>query len=249
MKIGIIGSGNVSWHLARGLKNLTEIELCWISGRNKESLKALASSVEVNAFDFIPVDVDLILICVNDDNIQTVLNQVSPKIPVAYTSGTVSLEKLNFEGKLGVFYPLQTFTKGRQIDLEKVPFLIESNDDELRSTLTKLASMLSTNVQLMNSEDRKNIHIAAVFANNFVNHMLYLSSDLLSQKNLPFEILSPLIEETIKKAIELNPKDAQSGPARRSDTSTINMHLNELDERKKNIYDIVTKSILETYKK
>ncbi|HLU87256.1 MAG TPA: DUF2520 domain-containing protein, partial [Taishania sp.] len=108
---------------------------------------------------------------------------------------------------------------------------------------------LSSNVQLMNSEDRKNIHIAAVFVNNFVNHMLYLSSDFLAQKNLPFEILSPLIEETIKKALELNPKDAQSGPARRFDKSTIDKHLRELDHRKKIVYETITNSILETYKK
>lgn len=249
--IGIIGSGNVAWHLTHGFLQSPEVTISWIYGRNGKTLSELASSTGVEPYlKFPDQEVDLILICISDDKIQEILNQLPENAKIAYTSGTVSLDKLIVKQRYcGVFYPLQTFTKNRTINLEEIPFLIESNHSEFTKELTELAKTLSNNVQQMNSEQRKQLHISAIFSNNFVNHLLLLAEEHLKDKNINKAILYPLIKETINKALDLGPFDSQSGPARRSDKQTIQTHLSELEGVKKDLYRLISESIEKTYSK
>lgn len=249
--IGIIGSGNVAWHLTLGFQSAAGISVSWILGRNKSALKELNQSTGIKTFTEFPAEkVDLIVICVNDDSIQAILNQLPSETKVVYTSGTVELDKLSFRQKnCGVFYPLQTFTRNKKVDLNEVPFLIESTNETFTQELETIAGLLSRNVQRMNSEQRKQLHIAAVFSNNFVNHLLFLAEEHLKDKNIDKSVLQPLIKETINKAFDLGTFHAQSGPARRNDNQTINAHKRELDGISKEIYTLITESILKTYSK
>lgn len=251
MTIGIIGTGNVAWHLIHGFQKTSEAHVSWIFSRKKSSLIEYQGISHLDAFDQIATHpVDLILLCVNDDSIQEVLQQLPASANVAYTSGTVSLEKLDFtQTNCGVFYPLQTFTKGKKVDLKQVPFLIESTNEVFSRQLEQLALKLSPNVQRMNSQQRKQLHISAVFTNNFINHLLYIAQTHLSKHQIDERLLQPLLEETIKKAIELGPYDAQSGPARRHDQQTIETHLSELNGITKEIYALISESIKKQYPK
>lgn len=249
--VGIIGTGNVAWHLTLGFQSASGISVSWIFGRNESALEQFNKSTGVKTYTKLPSEkVDLVLICVNDDAIQEVLSQIPPSWNVAYTSGTVSIDKLSFsQENLGVFYPLQSFTKERIIDLKEIPFLIEGNNENFVKQLESIAQKLSNNVQRMSSEQRKQLHIAAVFSNNFVNHLLFLAEKHLKDKNIDTSILHPLIKETINKSFDLGAFDAQSGPARRNDTQTIDSHKHELNGIPKEIYSLITDSILKTYSK
>lgn len=248
MTIGIIGTGNVAWHLIQGFKKSSDIQISWVLGR-KSGLNFFEEIRYFSSFEKIADRrVDLILVCVNDDSIQEVLTHLPKDVNIAYTSGTVDLKKLNFQQvNCGVFYPLQTFTKGKSVELNQVPFLIESTNEEFSLQLESLASKLSQKMLRMNSEQRKQLHIGAVFINNFVNHLLYLSQLHLANYQIDEQLLHPLLGETVKKAMELGPYDAQSGPARRHDQQTIHLHKQELNGMPKEIYSLITTSILKTY--
>lgn len=247
--VGIIGSGNVAWHLTRGLNSAAGVEIAWVYSRNHTTRDELAHFFDVPvAGTLLPAPTDLVLICVNDDSVQSMLDLLPEETNVAYTSGTVSLEKLHVKQKnCGVFYPLQSFTRKAPVDLENVPFLIEATTPEYALELEQIAQKLSTNVRQMNSEQRRQLHIAAVFSNNFVNHLLFLAQEHLKDRHIPAELLQPLIAETIRKAAELGPFHAQSGPARRFDEQTIQTHLSELHGLPKEIYSLITESIKKTY--
>lgn len=251
VSVGIIGSGNVAWHLAHGFIQTSGIAMKWVYGRNETTLSELSESLHIPCLTEFPIEpVDLVLICVSDDSIQDVLNQLPSYCKVAYTSGTVSLDKLEIRQEhCGVFYPLQSFTRNRSVDLKEVPFLIEATNAPFADELERIARLMSNNVQRMDSEQRKQLHIAAVFSNNFVNHLFYLAQEHLKDKQIDKNILYPLICETINKMMEIGPYDAQSGPARRNDKHTIESHLSELKGRSKEVYALMTESILKTYSK
>jgi predicted short-subunit dehydrogenase-like oxidoreductase (DUF2520 family) len=247
-KVGIIGSGNVAWHLIKGFIN-AGITISWVYGRNEQALKELESDFNVAIATKIPEEkVDLTLICVNDDAIQTVLNQLPNSDSVAYTSGTVSLDKLVYsQSNCGVFYPLQTFTKGKSVSLLNVPFLIESHSDSFSAQLVELAKQLTNHVEMFNSEKRKQLHVSAVMVNNFVNHLFYLAEEHLEKNDINKRLLYPLIQETVSKAMDVGPYTAQSGPARRGDKKTILAHQEMLSGTTKELYQLLSESILNTY--
>jgi predicted short-subunit dehydrogenase-like oxidoreductase (DUF2520 family) len=166
---------------------------------------------------------------------------------IAYTSGTVSLNDLPSHPNLGVFYPLQTFTKEKRIDLKTVPFFVEANNSIFENELDELAKHIGKQSTIANSEQRKQLHIAAVFVNNFTNHLTYLAKEHLEAHHLSWDNLLPLLEETFTKLKDFNPKEIQTGPARRNDQEVLNKHLNELTGDKKNIYKAITDSIIHTY--
>ena len=156
---------------------------------------------------------------------------------------------LNSKNRKGVFYPLQSFSKEKEINFKEVPFCLETAHKLDFELLKKIATLLGSNSYNINSEQRKKLHVAAVFVNNFVNHLYYLGNEICDENNIPFEILKPLIKETSNKIIDLQPFDAQTGPAIRKDSKTINKHLELLNENQQKIYSILTKSIIETYGK
>jgi predicted short-subunit dehydrogenase-like oxidoreductase (DUF2520 family) len=186
---------------------------------------------------------DLIVCAVSDDALPEILPVLSQIAPVAATSGTFNVLPLQHEHPIGVFYPLQSFSKAREIDLSSVPFFIESTNAELTQQLVLLAQRLSPVVTELSWERRVHLHLAAVFVNNFTNHLIDIAQQHLEAENLSFDWLKPLLHETIAKLDAKNAKDAQTGPAKRGDRQTIQQHLAMLPEHEAAIYRLLSDSI------
>lgn len=255
IKVSIIGSGNVAQHLIVALQNSiingAELELVQVFARQKTTLSQLLDFNKITDDWSTLAETDLYIIAVSDDAIATVSEQIPYKNKlVVHTSGAISLEILASNNRKGVFYPLQTFTKNKAVDFKIIPICIESQNASDYQLLQKVAQAISDSVFAINSEQRKALHLAAVFANNFTNHLYKIGNDICIENNVPFEILKPLIQETAKKIVRLSPNEAQTGPAIRNDIETINAHLSFLsDENQKNIYKILTQSIQNNGKK
>lgn len=251
IRLSIIGSGNVAQHLIQVFSKSSEIELVQVFSRKPESIVHLISTDKIvsDLNKLIPVEVTIISI--TDDAVAA----VSKKLPfnnqlVVHTSGSIALEALDNKNRSGVFYPLQTFTKSKEVDFKSIPICIEAENDIDYSILETLAKTISNLVYNVNSEQRKALHVAAVFVCNFTNHLYQIGNQICQQNKLSFDILKPLIQETANKIVSLSPEEAQTGPAIRKDTQTINTHLNFLtDEHQKEIYKMITKSIIDNGKK
>ena len=255
IKASIIGSGNVAQHLIVALQNSiingAEIELVQVHTRQKSTLSHLLDFNKITDDWSTLAESDLYIIAVSDDAISNVSEQIPYKNKlVVHTSGGISLEALAPNNRKGVFYPLQTFSKNKVVNFKTIPICIESQNASDFQLLQKVAQSISDSVFAINSEQRKALHVAAVFVSNFSNHMYKIGNDICIENNLPFEILSPLIQETAEKITQLSPNEAQTGPAIRNDKETINAHLTLLsDENQKNIYTILTQSIQNNGKK
>jgi len=246
--IAIIGSGNVATNLAQSLSQLGTLQLGIYSPAILHRTElALATKSKLYHSIEETFDADLILICVPDNAIQDVVDLLPTNKKIAYTSGSIPLNTFAKHSNIGVFYPLQTFTKNHLIDLKTVPFFVEANNQKLEKELVNFASLIGKNVSITNSEERKHYHLAAVMLNNFTNHLAHLAQNHLAQNHLDWKNLLPLFEETARKIVTSNPKEIQTGPARRNDTQVINRHLKELNENEKNIYLAMTNSIINTY--
>lgn len=254
-KVIIIGSGNVVQHLIQAFQNKivldSQIELVQVFARNKKSLAHLLDSNRITS-DYTQLQVaDVYIIAVSDDAIA----EVSAQLPfenkfVVHTSGTVALEALNNKNRKGVFYPLQTFSKNKEVDFKNIPICLEAENETDLQLLKNLAHSISNSVYEISSEQRKALHVSAVFVNNFVNHLYQMGSDICEENQIPFDILKPLIQETANKIVTLSPQDAQTGPAKRNDLKTIEAHEQFLtDENQANVYRILTQSILNNGKK
>lgn len=246
-RLTIIGSGNVAYHLCDAFRALDfEIDLF---ARNTESRKLFAATFQVNLIENLSeLKNQFVLLCVNDSAIPEVIGQLDLSNKIAYTSGTLALKNLPQRKNLGVFYPLQSFSIERKVDFFKIPFFIEANNEYFAQELFDLAWKLSRKVEFADSEKRKQIHLAAVIANNFTNHLLFLAKNHLDQQQIDWKILQPLVTETFAKAFELNPESAQTGPAKRDDKETLQAQLALLDSPLKEIYLEISNSILESYK-
>lgn len=248
-KIVIIGAGNVATQLGLALKK-SKHTIIQVYSKHKSSASNLAKSLNcdyTNYSDKINLSADIYIIAVNDDAIAEVVKQLrlADKI-VVHTSGSVEMNILKSSSKnYGVFYPLQTFSKNNKVDFSTIPICLEANNTATLKTLQSIAKSISNNVQIINSEQRKTIHLAAVFACNFTNHLYTISSTILESANLSFDILKPLIEETAKKIKNTSPVETQTGPAVRDDKKTINNHLKMLSDNKEyqQLYKIISKSI------
>lgn len=255
-RIAFIGSGNVAWHLAPALENAGHV-VVEVYSRNKKNAEKLVDRLyqaEVKSdLDFSNSTAEFFIISVTDDVISEVAQEMA--LPegaiVAHTSGGQSLGELGYTASeyIGVFYPLQTFSKSKKVDLKTVPICIEAEDEYTESYLLEVAKTISKNVQLVSSADRKALHVAAVFACNFTNHCLMLSEQILNAKKLDFEILKPLIIETINKSLELGPANAQTGPAKRHDFQTLDHHMEflEMNEELAELYRLFSQNIVDNY--
>ncbi len=251
IRIVIIGSGNVAQHLISAFTKSKDIEVVQVFSRKNDVDSFLFPSNKVISDISLLKDADLYLLSVSDNAIAEVSAQISfTNKLVAHTSGTTSIEILSENNRKGVFYPLQTFTKGKEVDFKEIPICLEAQNEEDYLLLEKVAQSISKKAVKISSEQRKAIHVSAVFVCNFVNHLYQIGNEICLQNNIPFEILIPLIEETAAKIKSLSPMEAQTGPAKRNDTITINSHLNFLsNETNKEIYKLLTKSIIDTYVK
>lgn len=255
IKVSIIGSGNVAQHLIVALQNSiingAEMEFVQVYARQKSTLSHLLDFNKITDDWKTLAEADLYIIAVSDEAISAVSEQIphNNKL-VVHTSGAISLENLAPNNRKGVFYPLQTFSKNKAVNFKSIPICLESQNASDYQLLQNVAQAISDSVFAINSEQRKALHLAAVFVNNFTNHLYKIGNDICLENNVPFEILKPLIQETAEKISQLSPNEAQTGPAIRNDTKTINAHLSFLsDENQKNIYKILTQSIQNNGKK
>lgn len=232
-KVIFIGAGNVSTHIANALFD-AKIDVIAIYSQSKENAAKLTRQSNSHWDDFSNIklfDADLIIISVPDKVLIDVLNQTPDTMAlVVHTSGSIDINILRKFDRAGIFYPLQTFSKTKAVDFSTIPMMLESKSDIDLALLDELAKRISTKVYHINSAQRKKIHIAAVFANNFSNYLFHIASDLLAKDNIPFEVIQPLIAETAKKLNTLSPFEAQTGPAARKDEETIENHLNDLND-------------------
>jgi len=251
IQVSIIGSGNVAQHLIKAFLQTAEIELVQVFSRNQETVKHLVKNDKIITDLNQLSKVDVLIIAISDDAIAS----LSAQLPftdtlVAHTSGSVAMDELNDKNRKGVFYPLQTFSKSKSVDFSSVPICLEATNDSDYKTLEKLAKTISKVTYHVNSDQRRALHVSAVFVSNFVNHLYQIGQEICETNQLDFAILQPLILETADKILTLSPKEAQTGPAKRQDTKTINAHLNFLtDENQKEIYKLLTKSIIDNGKK
>lgn len=252
--ITFIGAGNVASQLALTLFE-QGYKIAQVYSRSKAAATALAAKVNAAPIsDLKKLDKGsyIYIIAVKDDAIESVAKQIKlDQQIVVHTSGSVPMAVLKGVSKnIGVLYPLQTFSKGKTVDLETTPICIEANTKKTAQQLTYFAKSFSGNVQAITSEQRKILHLAAVFACNFSNHLYVVADEILKKNRLSLSLLQPLIEETATKIRKASPAQMQTGPAIRGDKKTMEAHLKLIkDTDTKQLYKLMSKGIIKTTKK
>jgi predicted short-subunit dehydrogenase-like oxidoreductase (DUF2520 family) len=231
-KIILIGAGNVATHLGLALKE-AGMQIQQVYSRTEDSASLLAGKLDcryTTSLQEILPGADLYLFALSDDALEDVLARFPHKqVFVTHTSGSINMDVLKNAGlQSGVFYPLQTFSKAVKVDWADIPICIEAHSEEHEEMLRQLALKISKKVIHMDSQQRETLHLAAVFACNFTNHMLAIAHDILQNEHIPTDILHPLVKETIRKALENNPAAVQTGPAARNNKKIMDKHIQRL---------------------
>ena len=256
MKIAFIGAGNLATHLALALAKAGHqvVGICSKSGATAQGLadKLGQGSLATIRVSDLPKAVIYILAAKDDAIAQIIKDWPSHHREgiIVHTSGSVDIDVLSSaQMPHGVLYPLQTFSKNRVIDFWKVPCFVEGDNAETTEKLTTIAKSISQNVHTLSSEQRRKLHLSAVFACNFVNHLYDIAAQQLEQQGFPAEWLQPLIEETAEKIKTLPARDAQTGPAIRGDKRVIKMHCELLAEHPQHLelYNLLSNSIYQTF--
>ena len=249
IKIILLGAGNVGHHLSKAFNKSTEIDLVqWYSRDNsKVSYNDIDTEI-INDLSKIK-SADIYVISISDSYVGEISKKlnVSEKL-VVHTSGSLDLSIIDKKNRRGVFYPLQTLSKNKEIELAKVPICIESENNKDLVLLETISKYIGCKTYKIDYNERKILHLAAIFSNNFVNHMFTIAKEILDDKNLDFNILKPLINETVDKIHKLDPENAQTGPAIRNNNEIILNHIKTLkkDDHKK-LYELMTKLIKDKY--
>lgn len=254
-KIVILGCGNVAWHIARHLSTIKNQTLFVYNHRANKKLDGFKQILKCKTFadfDNIIEDADFYIISVADKFIHSSSKKINTKNPdsvILHTSGTMSIKELGPRVcGTGVMYPLQSFSKQDEIKWAEVPFIIEGNSDWSIRQIQKFASLFSKTIVNLDEKERLKFHLAAVLVNNFTNALYVAASDILggANSNDNFKIILPLINKTTQKLERLDPRMAQTGPAKRNDELVIKKHLHLLDKQPelKKIYKQLTKLII-----
>jgi predicted short-subunit dehydrogenase-like oxidoreductase (DUF2520 family) len=233
-KIVILGAGNVGYQFAWHLHNSGH-QIVQIFSRHLPSAKWIGNLIEIpctDKYDEITQDGEIYLLTVKDDAIPEVCSQLRLQHQViAHTSGSVSMKVLEgVSENFGIFYPLQTLSRNVSVDFGVIPFCVNASNEKSFLMLNDLAGTLTNKIIRVDDEKRLAIHVAAVFANNFTNHLFSISQVLLERNGLSFEIFKPLINETVRKIQNHDPLNVQTGPASRNDEQTIEKHLQFLKD-------------------
>lgn len=248
MKIVFIGAGNLATRLSLAMQRVG-MQIGQVYSYTEASARQLATRLGcpwTNDLSALQEDGDLYVFSLKDTVLSDVISKVKPNNGMwVHTAGSMPMSV--FEGyaqRFGVLYPLQTFSKGRNVNFDVIPIFLEANTDKNADYLKNIASALSENVRFMSSEKRRSLHLAAVFACNFTNHIYTLSYKLLENESIPADVLLPLIDETVSKIHSMPPAAAQTGPAIRYDENVINKHLAMLDDPDMQaIYRLLSQSI------
>jgi len=251
IRVVLIGYGNVGFHLHNAMKPLKEIEVVQIYNRKSSFSKNLPNETAItHSFEELQ-EADIYIMAISDDSIISVSQKLKLKDKlVVHTSGNTSMHVIDKKHRRGVFYPLQTFSKERIIDFSEVPIFIETEHKDDLKLLQELAKHLECTTYKLSTDQRRSLHLSAVFVNNFTNHLYRIGHELCESNRVPFEVLKPLIKETANKIGDITPFMAQTGPAKRGDTKTINKHLELLEnEKHKEVYSTFTQLIASLYGK
>lgn len=263
LKVTFVGAGNVAWHLAQAIEDQGHT-IEHVYSRQLAHARAFAKQLfdchATDSLDFVDAASDIFFLCVPDDAMGAVLDDlILPENAIlVHTSGAKPLKPLldyvhlleDDSIKVAVFYPLMTLTKGHKVDYQSLPICIEASDEPTEDLLVKLGQSFSKIVYLVDSQERKVLHLAAVLSNNFVNHLLALAQDILQQHELDFDLLKPIIKETVQKAFATDDiYSIQTGPARRGDKQSIKTHLELLkgNVSAEKIYRVLSESIYNHY--
>ena len=249
--VTILGNGNVAQHLFKALNASNEIEVIQWYSRKPETDFQVANTVSVVSELELLTQSDIYILAVSDDAVA----KVSEMLPfenrfVVHCSGGLPLSVLSQKNRRGVFYPLQTFTINSNIDFNTVPVAIEAEEKTDLLCLKKLAHAITPKVNIFDSIQRKKIHLIAVVLNNFVNHLYHMAHEISKTEGISFELFYPLMQETLNKVSGMSPKNAQTGPAKRGDHSTVSTHIETLEKSFPEyieLYKSFTSSILKTY--
>lgn len=244
-KVIILGSGNVASHLLEAF--VAAQVSCGLWSHNAAHARALAARYAgdtVEVFDSladIPRDSFFYVIAVSDNAVAAVAADLGPvEGVVVHTSGSVPLQEPYAEGRYGVFYPLQTFSRDVEVKLSEVPFFVEGNAPAVTEMLKELAALLGANAYEADSSDRAQLHLAAVFASNFANSLWVVAEGILAKAGYPLAVLEPLLKETLRKAMAMGPRQAQTGPAVRNDTKVLSRQMDKLEGVPLEIYRLIT---------
>lgn len=257
-KITIIGAGNVGFHLAQRFHECGH-HICQIFSRDASKVSRLAklfNSQGTTNLKELSLDADVYILAIKDDALKFVTEEISflkkyNKL-IAHTSGSVpsTIFDHHFE-HYGIFYPLQTFSTLQKVDFQQLPFCIYGNSPETEDILSKLAQSICPNVYLIDDKQRAILHVNAVIVNNFSNYLYNIAHHICQDQNVPFDILKPLIQETVRKITQSPPREVQTGPAVRKDVQTINRHLNFLEAYPEyhSIYQMLSAGITREFNK
>ncbi|WP_419211378.1 Rossmann-like and DUF2520 domain-containing protein [Maribacter sp. X9] len=245
----LIGTGNVAQNLFQVLATNPDVDIRQVIGRKKAHLNFALGTTKVatDLKEILPADV--YILAISDEAIPLVSKEIEGiKGLVVHTSGGTSLASINNHTRCGVFYPLQTFTKGKMISFEAIPLCIEAKQSQDLQLLKKLGVALSKTVVEIDSEKRKALHLAAVFVNNFTNYLYSVAEDICEENEVDFNLLKPLMKETVAKLDDLTPLKAQTGPAKRGDQKTLHTHLSLIkNKQQRDIYTLLSNTIKSTY--
>ncbi len=258
VNIALIGAGNLAWHLAPALENIGHrISLLYNrTAKHGHQLTGRLYNTSIKKdLNFSRENVNVIIIAVQDSAVTEIVSNIV--IPdhalLIHTSGALSLQVLerSAASHTGVFYPLQTFTKNMRIDFRNIPLCVEANSDYGKKILLSTAKGLSKSVYELNSEQRKVLHLSAVMTANFSNHLITIAGNLLRERELDQSLLFPLLQATIDKVFTMGPEAGQTGPAKREDHETIDLHLELLqhDEDLMEIYSVLSNHIMKYYRR
>lgn len=248
MRLSLIGSGKLGKQLYRVFSECAEIELFqWMDRSTNESSTAEGISIVKQVEKLL--EVDCFLLAVNDEVIEMLAAKLPTNSLVIHTSGATEISVFSDHNRRGIFYPIQSFSYERSVAFSELPVGIEASNSKDLKFLEKLALAIQAKPVHLDSTQRKALHLSAVLVNNFSNHLFTEAAKICEENKIPFELLKPLIKETVDKLDDLSPKRAQTGPALREDRKTISAHLSMIENSElKKLYTLFTSSITNHYK-
>lgn len=249
IKVALLGYGNVNSHLLKAFSKSEEVVVTQVYKRNLTDFSEPLDSVPFTDKLENIVDADIYIIGISDNAIESFSKNLPFKGKlVVHTSGGAPMDILSLHNKRGVFYPLQSFSKQRDLRFERIPICIEAENPDDLQLLKKIGDAISKTVLEISSEKRAKLHVAAVFVNNFVNYLYHIGEEILAEEDISFDLLKPLIIETAEKVGTLSPEAAQTGPAKRNDTKTIEKHLQLLHNNPyREVYEMFSKQLKERW--